>query len=98
TSNRFTGLPHFTLPQFPEFYFKSFAVVCLAVAVDTALGLLTRGNAFIEFPEYRCSSIPEFFPPIQCASLCSGGTVGIHPVHSVLRNQRHQTLGEFFHC
>src|SRR5450631_1317389 len=93
----FTGPPHFALTEFAKFHFKFFTVISLAVAVDTALGFLTRSDAFIEFPENRSRSITEFFPPIQRSPLCSRGTIGIHPVHSVLSNQWHQALGEFFH-
>ena len=33
--------------------------------------------------------------PIQRTTLCRSRTVGIHPVHTVLADQRHQTLGQF---
>ena len=49
----------------------------------------------VEFLHDRLDGVVEGRHPVEGAALCRGGAVGVHPVHTVLGNERHKALREF---
>ena len=61
------------------------------------LAIVSAAAYSIALPEYRKRGIAESGPPVKRPSLGRSGAVCVHPVHSVLRDQRHKALAEFLH-
>src|SRR5690606_10853190 len=85
-----TGLPQLAFTDLTQFLLELFAVVGLTTAFNGALCFLSRGDTLVEFLEHRKGCRLETFLPIECAALGSGRAVGVHPVHAVFCDQRHQ--------
>ena len=91
----FACLPDFALAHFFKFCVEFLTIIRLAVRIYRDLSLVSCLHAFIKFIEYRESRIAELLPPIKRTTLSSSGAVCLHPVHTVLRNERHEALREF---
>jgi hypothetical protein len=85
-----SGLPQFAVPYFFQFFRQFFAVVRFAAGFDRAFCFGTTGYAFVEFLKDRQGGSLKTFLSVECTTLGRCGAVGIHPIHTVFGNQRHQ--------
>ena len=89
-ANRYGCLPHFAFTQCFQLFVQFLAIVGFGIAVDGNLGFVTGLHTLIQFLYNRLNGIMERAHPVECPALGCSGSVGIHPVHTVLCKQRHQ--------
>ena len=92
------GAPHLAVVHGCKFLLKTGTVVGLRVGIDADLCFVTALHTCIELLHDGLNGIMETREPVKCATLGGGGTIGIHPVHTLLSEERHEALCELFYC
>ena len=91
-ANCLGSAPHFHVVHSLKLSVKLLTVVWLRVRIDRNLSLVTSLNREIKPLHNRLDSLAEPRSPIQSTTLCCCRTVCLHPVHTLLGEERHKTL------
>lgn len=97
-TNGFCSTPHFHVAHSFKFLVQAIAIVGLRVGIDRNLSLVTCLYRVVEPLHNWLDSLTEARSPIESTTLCCCRTVGIHPIHTLLSEQRHQALCQLFNC
>ena len=91
-----SGPPDFHVAEFGELGFEVFPIIILATRFDDDLRFLAQAHTLVQLVVNRLHRLAKLMPPIQSSTLGCCRAIGIHPVHSVFGNQRHEALRQFF--
>src|SRR5215211_4285584 len=97
-SHRRAGLPHLRFAHGSQLFIQLFTIIRITVLIQNDASFNATRHALVKGIKDWCDRVAEPIFPVECAALCSSGTIGVHPIHAVLTDKTDQGLCEFFYC